>query len=379
MPGFRCVRVTDRGTAATGSRRETAGRVAVDFGYSLSMNPGPCPDAVRWARLRLAVVIVIALVWIGVRPFVSAQRAPRNAVDVTVLPVQGSVHMIRGAGANIAAQVGSDGVVLVDAGSAALAGAALAVLEELTAQPIRYIINTGPSPEHVGGNEQVAAAGRSLFERGGGNFQSNAMTNNGGASIVGPESLLYRMSIGAGGDTAYPVVAWPTEVFIPGESKNLYLNDEPIQILYQPAAHSDSDSVVLFRRSDVVVTGEIFDMTRFPVVDVDRGGSIQGEIDALNRLIQIVIPSIPLPYKDGGTQVIPAHGRIAEQAEIVEYRDMVTIVRDRVQVLIDQGRSLAEIQAANPANGFRGRFGADAGAWTTEMFVESIYRSLGGA
>ena len=307
----------------------------------------------------------------GLTTLTFAQPNGRDQAGVTVLHVQGNVHMIRGAGANMAAQVGPDGVVLVDAGSEAMAGAALAALEALTPQPIRYIINTGPSADHVGGNEQIAAAGRSLFERGGGNFQSNAMTNDGGASIVGPESLLLRMS-GAG----YPVVAWPTEVFIEGESKNLFLNDEPIQVFYYPAAHSDSDTVVHFRRSDVVVTGEIFDMTRFPIIELEQGGSIQGEIDSLNRLIQLVIPSIPLPYVQGGTQVIPARGRIAEQAELVEYRDMVTIIRDRVRALIDDGQALAAVQAANPANGFRGRFGAESGSWTTEMFVEAVYRSL---
>jgi glyoxylase-like metal-dependent hydrolase (beta-lactamase superfamily II) len=297
-----------------------------------------------------------------------------GAAPLQVLPVQGNVHVIQGAGANIAAQVGPDGVVLADAGSAASAEAVLAALRGLTRQPIRYIINTGPGADHVGGNQALAAAGRSLFDRGCcGNDVERARSNNGSASLVGPENLLLHMS-----QDGYPVVAWPTEVFIEGESKNLFLNDEPIQVFYQPAAHSDADSVIHFRRSDVVVTGEIFDMTRFPEIDLSRGGTIQGEIDALNRMIQLVVPSIPLPYVEGGTKVIPARGRISEQAELVEYRDMVTIIRDRVQALIDQGRTLDEIQAANPANGFRGRFGADTGPWTTADFVEAVYRGLAG-
>ena len=324
------------------------------------------------ATVRLFAGVVLLAV-AGLTALLSAQQSPRGRADVSVLHVQGNVHMIQGAGGNIAAQVGPDGVVLVDAGSEEMAGAALAALGELTAYPIRYIINTGPSADHVGGNQEIAAAGRSLFERGGGNFQSRAMTNDGGAGIVGPENLLRRMS-----EAGYPVVAWPTEVFVLGESKNLFLNDEPIQVFYYPAAHSDSDSVVHFRRSDVVATGAIFDMTRFPVVDLAQGGSIQGEVDALNRLIQLVIPSIPLPYIEGGTKVIPARGRLAEQAELVEYRDMVTIIRDRVQSLVADGRGLAEVQDANPANGFRGRFGADSGPWTTRMFIEAIYRDLTG-
>ena len=319
-----------------------------------------------------AALLLATLATTATGTLLTAQQDTANASGVSVLPVQGNVYMIRGAGGNIGAQVGPDGVVLVDAGSGERSEAAIAALAALTPEPIRYIINTGPSADHIGGNVQVAAAGRSLFERGGGNFQSRAMTNDGGAGIVGPENLLLHMSA-----AGYPIAAWPTEVYIPGESKNLFLNDEPIQVFYQPSAHSDSDSVVHFRRSDVVVTGAIFDMTRFPVIDLERGGSIQGEIDALNRLIQLVIPSIPLPYIEGGTKVIPARGRLAEQAELVEYRDMVTIVRDRVQTLIDAGASLTEVQDANLANGFRKRFGSDL-EWTTEDFVEAVFRGLVG-
>ena len=148
-------------------------------------------------------------------------------------------------------------------------------------------------------------------------------------------------------------------------------------MLYKPASHTDGDSIVFFRRSDVIVTGEIFDITRFPVIDVEHGGSIQGEIAALNRLIDLAIPSIPLPWKEGGTQIIPAHGRICEQAELVEYRDMLTIIRDRVQDMIAQKRmTLEQIQAASPAQGYTRRYGTDSGPWTTRDFVAAVYKSL---
>jgi glyoxylase-like metal-dependent hydrolase (beta-lactamase superfamily II) len=145
-------------------------------------------------------------------------------------------------------------------------------------------------------------------------------------------------------------------------------------VLHQPAAHSDGDSIVFFRRSDVVATGDVFDTTRFPVIDLARGGSIQGEIDALNRLIDLTIPSIPMPYKEGGTRVIPGHGRLCEQAELVEYRDMVTIIRDSVRRFAGKGMTLDQIKMANPTQGYRTRYGADAGPWTTDMFVEAIYK-----
>lgn len=306
---------------------------------------------------------------------------------VTVLPVQGAVYMIEGAGGNIAVQIGSDGIVLVDTGSGAKSKEVLAALGDLTSDPIRYIINTGPGSDHVGGNAALAAAGQSLAFRGrGGRGGPPGGRGRGGppgaapagppgandpsAPIVGPDPLLSRMS------KTYPLAAWPTEVFLEGEAKNFFLNDEAVQVFRQPAAHSDSDSMVLFRRSDVVVSGEIFDLTRFPVIDVEKGGTIQGELDALNALMHLAVSSAPLPYKHGGTRIIPAHGRIAEQAEVVEYRDMVTIIRDRVQALMKEKKTLAEIQAANPAAGYRTRFGADSGDWTTAKFIETIYRTV---
>jgi cyclase len=159
----------------------------------------------------------------------------------------------------------------------------------------------------------------------------------------------------------------------------MYLNGEGIETLHQPAALADGDSMVFFRRSDVVVAGDILDSTRFPVIDLARGGSVQGEIDALNRLVELAIPSIPLVWREGGTLVVPGHGYVHEQLDVVEYRDMVTIVRDRVQALIEAGRSLDEVKAAAPTQGYTRRYGADTGPWTTDMFVEAVYRSLGGA
>jgi cyclase len=300
------------------------------------------------------------------------------ADPLNTLPVQGSVYLIARAGGNIAAQVGADGVVLVDAGGAEFSDAVLAAIKKLTDQPIRYIVNTSADVDHVGGNEKLAKAGVSIFSvpQGGGGFGlTGAMSNQGAASIVAAEPVLARMSAPTGKTSPFPTAAWPTETYT-RKQKNVYLNGEAIQVMHQPAAHSDGDSVVLFRRSDVVVTGDIFDMTRFPVIDVEKGGSVQGEIDALNRLMDLTVSVVPLPWQEGGTKVIPGHGRIAEQAEIVEYRDMVTIIRDRVQGLIARGLTIDQVKAANPTQGFRGRFGSDMGPWTTDMFVEAIYKSL---
>ena len=156
----------------------------------------------------------------------------------------------------------------------------------------------------------------------------------------------------------------------------MYLNGEGIEVLHQPAAHTDGDVLVFFRRSDVVVAGDILDTTRFPVIDVARGGTINGEIAALNRLVELAIPSVPIVSREAGTLVIPGHGRVCDQLDVVEYRDMVTIVRDRVRDLIKAGMTLDQVKAASPARGYTRRYGSDSGPWTTNNFVEAVYQSL---
>jgi glyoxylase-like metal-dependent hydrolase (beta-lactamase superfamily II) len=177
-----------------------------------------------------------------------------------------------------------------------------------------------------------------------------------------------------GSDTAFPGPAWPTETFT--DSKDVYFNREGIQIIHERAAHADSDSIAFFRRSDVIVIGDIMDTRRFPTINLAKGGSVQGLIAALNHVIDLAIPSIPFPWQEGGTQIIPGHGRLCEEADVVEYRDMITIIRDVVQNLIAKKMTLEQIKAAKPALGYSARYGATEGPWTTDMFVEAVYQSL---
>ena len=156
----------------------------------------------------------------------------------------------------------------------------------------------------------------------------------------------------------------------------MYLNGEGIEVFHQPAAHTDGDAIVFFRRSDVVVAGDVFDTTRFPVIDIAKGGSIQGEIAALQKLVDTAIPSVPIVSREEGTLIIPGHGRICDQLDVVEYRDMVTIIRDRIRDLMKQGLTLEQIKAASPARGYMRRYGSDTGSWTTNDFVEAVYRSM---
>jgi cyclase len=291
-----------------------------------------------------------------------------------VLQLRPNFFMIAGAGGNIGVQIGDDGIVVVDAGSSTSAGHVLAAIQKLSPRPIRYIIDTSADPDHVGGNETLSKAGQTLFTAPG-SFGLPGNFLQGVASIMSAEKVLSRMSAPTGQASPYPAGAWPTETFDHAR-KYIFLNGEGIEILHQPTAHTDGDSFVFFRRSDVVVAGDVLDLTRFPVIDVARGGSIEGEIAALNRLIDLAIPSVPIVSREAGTVVIPGHGRLCDQLDVVEYRDMVSIIRDRVRDLRDAGMTLAQVRAASPARGYTRRYGADSGPWTTNTFIEAIYNSL---
>ena len=287
-----------------------------------------------------------------------------------MLEVRPNVFMITGAGGNITVQTGEDGVVVVDAGSSASAPAVVAAIKRISPKPVRYVIDTGPDADHVGGNEVLSKAG-DLFFPGTRVAGARPDPTRTVATILAAEGVALHMSESAPGSSG----GVPTDTFHYAR-KFLYLNGEAIEVLHQPAAHSDSDVFAFFRRSDVVVAGDVLDTRHFPVIDVERGGSIDGEIAALNRLAELAVPSVPIVSREAGTIVIPGHGRLFDYYDVVDYRDMITIIRDRVRVLIDAGKSLAEVKAAAPAAGYAGRYGNAGGDWTTERFVEAVYRSL---
>jgi cyclase len=305
---------------------------------------------------------------------VLASGAVADNGDLDVVQVRPNFYMIAGAGGNIGMQIGSDGVVLVNAGAAEASSRVLAAVRKITQLPIRYVIDTNADSDFVGGNGNVAKAGKTIFTNVLGNAAlADAMTNGGAAAILAHNSILDRMSAPTGKTSPFPDDTLPTEAFY-SKRYTLRMNEEGIEVLYQPAAHSDADSLVFFRGSDVVVAGDVLDKTRFPVIDIAHGGSIQGEIDALNKLIELAIPPTPFIYKGVGTYVIPGHGRLCEQMEVVDYRDMVVVVRDVIADMIKQGKTLDQIKAASPAKPYETQYGSQEGS--TSAFVEAIYKSL---
>lgn len=315
-----------------------------------------------------ATAWVIALCSVIGTPLLQAQ-----APGVEVLQVRPNFYLIAGAGGNIGVQIGENGVVLVDTGSEQATGAVLAEIKKLTDKPIRFIVNTSGDPDHVGGNEKLSKAGQTFIPNG-----AIVTTDNGGAAaILAQDKVLYRMSAPTGQKSPYPTAAQPSDTFTEGK-RDMFLNGDGIRTIYQPDAHTDGDSFVIFRRADVIMAGDVLDLRHFPVIDISRGGSIQGEIAALNNLLDMTIAEVPLGWQQGGTIVIPGHGRLCDQSDLLEYRDMVTIVRDVIQSWIKKGMTLEQIQAADPTKDYRTRYGSTSGAWTTNMFVEAVYKSLTG-
>jgi glyoxylase-like metal-dependent hydrolase (beta-lactamase superfamily II) len=314
--------------------------------------------------IALLLVVPGGGLWTG--NLVAQQRAAGTG-PLETIQIRPNVFVIFGTGSNITAHVGEDGVILVDSGSAATAAQVVAAVKAISDRPLRLIINTSADADHVGGNETVGAAGVEI--------NPDSFTDEPRATIVAHENVLARMSTLSGAEALFPTGAWPTETFT-ARYRSMYLNEDAVQVIRQLGAHSDGDSLVHFRRADVIVTGDILDLRHFPVIDPATGGSIQGELDALNRLLELTVPAMPLVLKPGRTLLVPGHGRVSDYAELVEYRDMVTVIKDNIEELIKKGLTLAQVKAANPTAGYRARWGRESGPWTTDMFVEAVYNGL---
>lgn len=327
---------------------------------------------------------------------IGAQAPKPGASDVHILPIRGNIYLLSVNGANIAASVGKDGVLLVDSGPASASKAVLAAVQDLSRRvtaapmplkscvgvpsgcqwwggsellpttagpraprPIAGIVNTSDDPDHVGGNDVISAAGHTYGVR-------NLNNSTPGAWVVAHENVSLRLTK-AGQDALVP-----NEVYFGNEKKLNFFNGEGVVVTHPESAHTDGDSIVYFRGSDVVVAGDILDMTKYPVIDTERGGSIQGVIDALNWILDVAVVEHMM---EGGTLVVPGHGRMTDAADVAYYRDMVTIMRDRVREMIKRKMTLAQIKAKGLTRDYDGRFGKST-SWTPDMFIEAVYRGL---
>jgi cyclase len=273
--------------------------------------------------------------------------------DIGVLKVQGNVYMLVTEAGNIAAQVGDDGILVVNTATEALAPKVLAALRKLNDKPILWVVNTDADANHIGGNDALP--------------RLSGLAPRQQPRIVAYENVLDRVSHH---QPRVPDALWPNdEYFTP--SKDFSFDGEAIEVYHVPNALTDGDSMVHFRRSDVLATGDVFTPGLYPVIHVEEGGGIQGELDALNEILRI---TVPLKYEEAGTYVIPGRGRLCDEADVVEYRNMVTIVRDRVRALIGKDNSLDQVKAARPTRDYDTQYDKA----SADAFVEAIYRSLTG-
>jgi glyoxylase-like metal-dependent hydrolase (beta-lactamase superfamily II) len=352
-------------------------------------------------RAWLLPIVLAALTIVVPRIDIAAQQTQSNQNQIRILPVRGNLYILQGAGANITVSIGRDGVLMVDSGLASTGDQVLAAIRRLQdqidlrdkppgwgaetrssvadrnvetpAKPIRYIINTHVHPDHVGANELLRRSGMTFT---GGNVAGNIADAGEGAAIMAHEAVLNRMTSTAGGATPAPADAQPTDTYYTDTMKlSHFFNGEGVQLIHQPSAHTDGDTLVWFRGSDVIAAGDVFSTTTYPVIDVKQGGSISGVVEGLNRILRYCIAEF---RTEGGTLVIPGHGRLSDSADVAYYRDMVTILRDRISAMVGRGLTLEQVKAAKPTADYEPRYGATSGPWTTDQFIEAAYVSLGG-
>jgi cyclase len=330
-------------------------------------------SALRSRKTRLAVTAaaIVAGVALAVGGRAIAQNQDFDKVVMDAVQVRPNVYMIVGAGGNTTIQFGDEGVMVVDTQFPQVSAKLLAAIRSVTDAPIRYVVSTHVHGDHVGGNEAISKAGRT---RAGGNVVGDlgaAATST--ANIIAHENVLKRMSAEpAAGQQAVPFGNWPTETFFNNKREFLF-NGEAVQIIHQPNAHTDGDSVVFFRKSDVVATGDLFTTVMYPFIDEANGGTVNGYVKALNAIMDITVPS---NVNEGGTMVVPGHGRLSDEQDVIEYRDMLTIVRDRIREYAKRGMTIDQVKAKKPTLDFDPRYGSDSGFWTTARFVEVIYKQM---
>jgi len=275
----------------------------------------------------------------------------QKAVDIKAIPVAGTVTMLEGLGGNLAVSAGPDGLFMIDDQFAVMSDNIRKALSAIGQQPLRFILNTHWHGDHTGGNESFGKTG---------------------AVIVAQDNVRKRMSteqfVKALGQTVppSPAIALPVVTF--AEAVSFHLNGDDINVFHVAPAHTDGDSVVVFKNANVIHTGDVYFNGLYPFIDVSSGGSINGTIAAAERVLNLA---------DDKTRIIPGHGPLSDKKSLAAYRDMLVIVRDRVTAAIKDGKTLEQVQAMKPTADLDAVWGK--GFLTPDQFVMIAYASLDGS
>ena len=297
------------------------------------------------------------------------QNVVAQEEDLSLLHVQDQVYMLYGADVNVTVQIGDNSLVFVDSPDPAVIPAMMSLIREISDRPVHYLITTHFDPVHVAGNDILSTMGDNS---GVGVFRPDSSVAVGGASegvtVLSHENVLNRFYF-----TEHDIPSLTITNTYYSKKKDFFENGEAIIVYHMPAAHTDGDSIVYFRDSDVISTGDIFTPGLYPLIDPDLGGSVNGLVDALNFILDLMVPG---PFAEGGTYVVPGHGRIGDEIDVVEYRNMVYIVRGRIKNLLEKGASLEEVIASDPTFDYDTEYGGARGGPTNIEFITSVYQSL---
>ncbi len=276
---------------------------------------------------------------------------------------------------NVAVQVGDEGVLVVDTGTQAMAPKLLAAIQRLAREhagdqkAIRLVVDTNGLPDHIGGNAIIREGGSEIVA--GEEAAQQEALGTAGAEVLAEQNVLTRLSQGSPGG-AYSQALWPTDAE-DFDVYNSYFNGEAVQLYHPHDANTDGQLAVQFRQSDVIAAGDVVDMTSYPIIDTTRGGTIDGELVALNKLMEMAVPARQV---EGGTVIIPGHGRLCDVSDVAQYTIMVTTIRDRVQFYKNQGKTLQQVLELKPSGDYDQRWGSANASWSARDFVMAVYQTL---
>ncbi|NQY25081.1 MAG: MBL fold metallo-hydrolase [Campylobacteraceae bacterium] len=272
-------------------------------------------------------------------------QAKESEIKITTINVNNGVYMLMGQGGNIGLSVGEDGVFMIDDQFAPLSAKIKAAISKISKKPLKFVINTHWHFDHTGGNENFGKDGAIIVSH---NNVRKRMSKEGFIKA-------FNKTIPAAPKVALPIITFNDEI-------NFYFNNEEIEVLHQKNAHTDGDSIIFFKSSNVVHTGDIYFNGFYPFIDSSSQGSMNGIITSVNYILSRI---------NDETKIIPGHGKLSNKKELISYRDTLIILRDRMQALIKEGKSIDEIIAMKPNADLDETWGK--GFLNPETFLKILY------